>query len=90
MSYSIAKPGICDTNSPYFSIFFQDRSESIVEELRALDTRLDELRTAANRARDVSDLSLLHPLSQQIELLSAKQTALIQEQQEHAKYIRAR
>ena len=55
-----------------------------------MELRLEELRAAAGRARDVSDMSVLHSLTQQIELLTAKQTALIQEQQEHAKYIRAR
>ena len=61
-----------------------------MDELRALESRLEELRTAAARARDVADVAVLHSLTQQIELLTAQQTALIQEQQEHAKYIRGR
>lgn len=65
----------------------QERWNSISSELRDLVARLEQLREAANAARNGSDLTVLHAITAQIENLSEKHAELVHEQQECSKYL---
>ena len=60
-----------------FIFFLQD---DLTDELRRVAEQLDTLKSAAGHARDVHD-PIFPQLVQQIEVLSVKYSALVQEQQ---------
>lgn len=58
----------------------QDRLEAIAEELRSLGERTEELVTAAQQVRENNDVSSIHSLQHQMEIVQNKQTQLLLEQ----------
>jgi len=58
----------------------KERYDRINEELRQLNDRMEELKSAATKARDSNDINALHAIGQQLELIQAHQARLLQEQ----------
>ena len=71
---------------------FQNRTAEINIELTQLEDRMEEIQTEVKLARENNDISTLHSLSQQMDMINGKHCSLRGEHQQlqQAQYLRTK
>ena len=72
----------------YACIIYQDRLETIVEQMKALGSQHEDIKLQLQQENNLQNFQIVNQLQNELDLISTKQMQLINEQSELTKHLR--